>query len=1009
MQNYIYVIGIILLTCFVLYAGLLTRKTEGFATHSEFLDRQNKNYNSVGVSLISGRNEGSLGTSTGALTGTVVDKDIIDNYKLTGDKSGLFALIKKCEAVKTPDCSVFDDASYGKDCAICLDIGTAENPALNSEQKPTVGGRVLFEDERAHYNKTGQIPGRPDRIPNYVATVGTCPANRLVTTKQQCLSLQKELLCQKNANYDLPGCSQCYSDSTYTIVDKQIKGLVSGTGTIRVVGKGTLIFAVDRNDIRVFELSNTPSLIKLPGPEMSNFYFYVLSKGKDPIKLGGYLSGVTATGNFNIDLYRLIGLDLVTERKPAISGRATIDGIDISYMSPIAVSSEEDIFNIMVLVARSPFSFVDSLTQEASMCKDAPFVTTQAGAEFLESDPCYRKGSGPGKFSMECLQNVFLSNGCIQGGVGYPSTAVKAGTLMTAPDGKSRTLNDIATYVYEQAMLTATGLINGSEAPINKWSEASMFCTGKPVTSPCDTSTKNTGPLTKECLTYMWNNEGASKPLGATYNFWSNATSMFKKSNESQYCTTAGSMSPTLANGMPNTAAINYWRKQGGVNNVKSMMNTIHQMANYQSTIDDPTRSEYITKCYGQIPLSQPVADSAKGGCQYPTGSDIGLLCGEPQTSTPSNKVLWLDASDRSSLVLSGSTVVTWRDKSGKGYHATGVNGPTLVSGRIILNGSNQYFTTNYPATSRVESTFIVYSSNNRLQSSLVESSRPGGRQFQNDGHQGIGFGPGLASMGIVWIAMGTMSPKLSTTSLGELLYDSGGVNIYLNGKLSKNAAYREFTDGLTVIGGSPGQSGYYLNGTISEVIIYNRVLSSTERQTVEGALAWKWGFQRQLPTNHPFYNSPPSGLSTSTSRSASGNPVYVLGPFGIGPWYTTWAGIGQIPTQGNPQWIWNSPNADKQNMPNGYVTFNYVYKNTSGLAQATLWVAADNLATVFMNGTAVGGEISNFGAPIITFLNGDNLIKIVARNDGGPCGLLVNCVSEGVSLFTTNADWRYT
>jgi hypothetical protein len=39
------------------------------------------------------------------------------------------------------------------------------------------------------------------------------------------------------------------------------------------------------------------------------------------------------------------------------------------------------------------------------------------------------------------------------------------------------------------------------------------------------------------------------------------------------------------------------------------------------------------------------------------------------------------------------------------------------------------------------------------------------------------------------------------------------------------------------------------------EMIIYNSVLSTAQIQKIEGYLAWKWGIQGKLPTNHP-YNS---------------------------------------------------------------------------------------------------------------------------------------------------------
>ena len=47
---------------------------------------------------------------------------------------------------------------------------------------------------------------------------------------------------------------------------------------------------------------------------------------------------------------------------------------------------------------------------------------------------------------------------------------------------------------------------------------------------------------------------------------------------------------------------------------------------------------------------------------------------------------------------------------------------------------------------------------------------------------------------------------------------------------------------------------GSNLNGTISEILIFNRALQNDERQQVEGYLAWKWGLVQNLPVTHPYY-----------------------------------------------------------------------------------------------------------------------------------------------------------
>jgi hypothetical protein len=61
----------------------------------------------------------------------------------------------------------------------------------------------------------------------------------------------------------------------------------------------------------------------------------------------------------------------------------------------------------------------------------------------------------------------------------------------------------------------------------------------------------------------------------------------------------------------------------------------------------------------------------------------------------------------------------------------------------------------------------------------------------------------------------------------------------------------------LTILGNSTGGGQPY--GSLQEIVIYSRTLPTSQRQTLEGYLAWKWGLQTSLPGNHPFRNWPPA------------------------------------------------------------------------------------------------------------------------------------------------------
>jgi hypothetical protein len=42
-------------------------------------------------------------------------------------------------------------------------------------------------------------------------------------------------------------------------------------------------------------------------------------------------------------------------------------------------------------------------------------------------------------------------------------------------------------------------------------------------------------------------------------------------------------------------------------------------------------------------------------------------------------------------------------------------------------------------------------------------------------------------------------------------------------------------------------------NVQVAEIIHYNDSITTTQRQQVEGYLAWKWGLQANLPSSHPY------------------------------------------------------------------------------------------------------------------------------------------------------------
>jgi hypothetical protein len=138
------------------------------------------------------------------------------------------------------------------------------------------------------------------------------------------------------------------------------------------------------------------------------------------------------------------------------------------------------------------------------------------------------------------------------------------------------------------------------------------------------------------------------------------------------------------------------------------------------------------------------------------------------------------------------------------------------------------------------------------------------------------GFGIDITSGGKVYVPyMFTVGdvyaydPAFSYSNnvlFGEFL--SGTALGYVNGSLfGTNNSTANTIPGPIQLGFR--NDGNYATGKISEIIYVNAALSVTQRQQLEGYLAWKWGLETNLPANHPYRNSAP-GLTPNILLNAT-------------------------------------------------------------------------------------------------------------------------------------------
>ena len=255
-----------------------------------------------------------------------------------------------------------------------------------------------------------------------------------------------------------------------------------------------------------------------------------------------------------------------------------------------------------------------------------------------------------------------------------------------------------------------------------------------------------------------------------------------------------------------------------------------------------------------------------------------------------SNCVLWLDAADRTSMTVSGTSVTQWNDKSGAGNNVvsgniTGTLTYSASSKSISTAGTSNYFFVPVDSRRTVSpnlQVFIVYSwltsgagTNqalwgdddggwNRLQLLSFPGLSSGADSFALSwGNQGIGFAN--PPNGVLYTGLNTAAKLIYHASYNQ--YTTNGSALYLNG-----ANQGSFTDSsanpqtaltntwFAAIG--PASGGAYPSQIeINEIVMYTTTLTNQQRQQLEGYFAWKWGLKSNIGLGHPFFLIPPVPL----------------------------------------------------------------------------------------------------------------------------------------------------
>ena len=243
---------------------------------------------------------------------------------------------------------------------------------------------------------------------------------------------------------------------------------------------------------------------------------------------------------------------------------------------------------------------------------------------------------------------------------------------------------------------------------------------------------------------------------------------------------------------------------------------------------------------------------------------------------------LWFDGADinnNKSVVTTGTTITNWRDKSGNGRNASSVVGTPVVSSNstisrngVFFNGTS-YLTGSFSYTSTTLSWFVVGSidSDGDSYGRLLSFGDSSQYDFDNTLRLNAGSREALTNELIIYRTQAiarNMFFTYSTPFLFSSILDGTNNTPFLNGTQGTGSASSgNFGFNTFGLSASFGLNVQRNKGFIFEVIVFSSVLTSTQRQQIEGYLAWKWNLQSSLPSTHPYKSTPiPPLLSPPTT-----------------------------------------------------------------------------------------------------------------------------------------------
>ena len=279
--------------------------------------------------------------------------------------------------------------------------------------------------------------------------------------------------------------------------------------------------------------------------------------------------------------------------------------------------------------------------------------------------------------------------------------------------------------------------------------------------------------------------------------------------------------------------------------------------------------------------------------------------------------VLWLDAADESTVTGSGTNIYTWNDKSGNGndafnhgseypqYDGTTINGRKVVHFVATANSTGDVLKGAFAAGSQPFSgstggtIIIVFKQKSfvgtefaavlELAEGAYASSSYGDRLITNVFGSAYNSAEGYVNVVRMASGAGTTShtARIENGAAIIMSYTNDGTTTttYANGKKVGTASEDEADNARTHFClGDDMTSGDHFNGYICEVIVFNRTITTNERQQVDLYLSRKWNIaiytatRNQTTPNNLYSSNLPATGHKNGELFQVGNALYFKG-----------------------------------------------------------------------------------------------------------------------------------